>query len=173
MTFPIKFRYECFCVLRYHAFQIHLNAFQFLYFRFIHYLPIKEGGRGSRAINGSLFNSITSPYRKIWLIDNESAFFYGNKDESKIKFIFIKLLKIHDKMLKTMCIFQYSVVVKLRKLSQHPSAFQYLWEYASFYEPILKTFEKDEQFKLLGKLFNARLDDIILWIDHCKSLSIE
>ena len=75
-------------------------------------------------------------------------------------------------MLKTMCIFQSSVVFKLRKLSKYPSAFQHLWDYASFYEPLLKHFEKDKRFILLSKLFNSRLDDIILWIDHCKSLSM-
>ena len=75
-------------------------------------------------------------------------------------------------MLKTMCIFQSSVVFKLRKLSKYPSAFQHLWDYASFYEPLLKNFEKNEQFIVLSKLFNSRLDDIILWIDHCKSLSM-
>ena len=147
--------------------------FIILYSRFIQYLPITEGGRRGRTIKRSLCNSIKSTNGKIWLIDNESAFFYGNKDERKIKFMFINLLKVHDKMLKMMCIFQSSLIVKLRKLSQHPSAFQYLWDYASVYEPLLKDFEKDERFILLGKLFNSRLYDIVLWVNHCRSLGME
>ena len=76
-------------------------------------------------------------------------------------------------MLKTMCIFQLSFVNKLRNLSKQQSAFQHLWDYASSYEPLFKTFQKDEHFILLSKLFNSRLDDIILWIDHCKSSAVD
>ena len=132
-----------------------------------------EGGRGSRNINGDLFNSIKSRNGKIWLIDNESGFFYGNQIERTIKDFSILLLKIHDRMLKTMCIFQSSLVENLRQLSKHPSAFRHLWDYASVFEPLIKEFKEDRWLFLLEKLFNERLDDVILWIEYCKSLAIE
>ena len=136
----------------------------------MHYLPKKEGGHG-RSIEGIFYNSIKTPNGKIWLIDNESAFFLRSKDETQ--YIFNILLKIHDKLLKTMCIFQFSIVAKLRKLSKQQSAFEHIWDYASLYEPLLKIVKKDELFILVGKLFNSRLDDIILWIDHCKSSAVD
>ena len=136
------------------------------------YLSVKEGGRASRSLDNTLHNSIKSPNGKIWLIDNERGFFYGNEKESEIKHNFMVTLKLHDRMLKTMCIFQLSFVDKLRKLSKHPSAFQHLWNYTSFFEPLIKEF-KDRWLSILGKIFNTRLNDIILWIDHCKSLGIE
>ena len=132
-----------------------------------------EGGRGSRNLNGYLPNTIKSPNGKIWIIDNESAFFYGNEYERRIKSSFTTLLKIHDRMLKTMCIFQSSFVDNLRKLSKHQSAFQHLWDHAASFEPLLKEFKQDQWLFLLGIFFNARLDDIVLWIDHCKSLAVE
>ena len=137
----------------------------------MHFFPIEEGGRGSRDIHGTLRNSLKTPNGKIWLIDNESTFFYGYKSENGINRTFTQSFRSHDKMLKTMCLFQSSVVAKLRELSKHPSAFQHLWNYASFFEPLFKNFKKDHRLILISKIFNTRLDDIILWIDHCKELN--
>ena len=151
-------------------FQI-MKIFLSFHFRLIHYQPFQEPGFAKRSIYSSLFNILKSPNGKIWLIDNESAFFYQSKFRDP-KYNYYRLLNFHDKMLKTMCIFQRSLVDKLTKLSKFPSAFQHLWDYASSYEPLFESFEKDYRFNVSTKLFNARLGDILRWIDECKSFRL-
>ncbi|XP_045198997.2 four-jointed box protein 1-like [Mercenaria mercenaria] len=142
------------------------------YDRLVLYQTFGKRGLSRRSLASSLYNSLKSQNSKIWLIDNESAFFYQYKSRDPT-YNHFQLIKLHDKMLKTMCIFQSSLVNELRKLSEHPSAFKRLWGYASSFEPLFDSFQKDYRFDVFARLFDTRLNQIIEWIDHCQNIRSE
>ncbi|XP_060596612.1 four-jointed box protein 1-like isoform X1 [Ruditapes philippinarum] len=139
--------------------------------RLIHYQLFGESGPRFRSFSRHLYNSVKSPNGKIWIIDNEFAFFTERKHRVSKEYN-IHLLTFNNIMLKTMCIFQSSLVGELRNLHKYPSAFHHLWYYASSFEPLLNNLNRDLQFNTSAALFNQRLGDIIGWIYVCKSKSL-
>lgn len=69
-----------------------------------------------------------------------------------------------------MCVFQYSLVYELQKLSKQPSPFETFWNFTRSHEPLLDTMKKDYRFKLIGNLFDRRLSQILEWIKECKEI---
>ncbi|XP_060600186.1 four-jointed box protein 1-like [Ruditapes philippinarum] len=117
-------------------------------------------GVGNRLLNRVAHNTLMSSNGKIWLIDNESAFFHNDPQSY--------YTSLNRKMLRTLCIFEKFLVTNLIKLSKHPSAFHHVWKYAITFEPSLVTFEKNINFNLSAISFNNRLDETIEWINRCK-----
>jgi hypothetical protein len=120
----------------------------------------------------SLHNSVKSSNGKIWLIDHESAFFYRYKYFDST-YNYIRIVPFYDKMLKTMCIFQSSFVEGLKKISEHSSAFEFLWEFTLSHEPLMRTISKELRSKMYATIFDYRLNQIMEWIQHCKAISIK
>ncbi|XP_045196192.2 four-jointed box protein 1-like [Mercenaria mercenaria] len=117
----------------------------------------------------SLHNSIMSSKGKIWLIDHERAFFYYQERYNMPPTYFYKtIIPFYDKILKTMCVFQSSLVERLQMLSEQPSPFKSLWDLASLHEPLMDTIPKDLRSEVYAKLFNLRLKEIMSWIRQCK-----
>ncbi|XP_060588484.1 four-jointed box protein 1-like [Ruditapes philippinarum] len=141
--------------------------------RLIHYQLVGETETRLRRISTALYNCVMSPNGKIWFIDNEFSMFTERKHKISKEYN-IHLQTFNNIMLKTMCIFQSSLVNELRNLHKYPSAFHYLWYYASSFEPLLNNFHrhKDVQLNTSAALFNQRLGDIIGWIYVCKSKSL-
>ncbi|XP_060561251.1 four-jointed box protein 1-like [Ruditapes philippinarum] len=139
------------------------------YDRLVLYQSIGPLGNSRRSLERGLYNSLKSPNGKLWLIDNESAFFYQSKYQGPI-YKYTQLLKFNDRMLQTVCIFQSSLVAELRRLSRQPSAFHYLFDFAGSYEPLLANVILDPRFELFAKIFNTRLGQILEWVEHCQTL---
>jgi hypothetical protein len=141
--------------------------------RLIHYQLVGETETRLRRISTALYNCVMSPNGKIWFIDNEFSMFTERKHKISKEYN-IHLQTFNNIMLKTMCIFQSSLVNELRNLHKYPSAFHYLWYYASSFEPLLNNFHRhnDVQLNTSAALFNQRLGDIIGWIYVCKSKSL-
>ncbi|KAH3857751.1 hypothetical protein DPMN_100366 [Dreissena polymorpha] len=114
----------------------------------------------------NLHKSLTD--NKLWLIDNESGLLdaYTLLEPSNNS---SRFFAFHDQMLKTMCVFQSSLVSSLEQLSKYTQPYVRLIEYAQSLEPLLQHLQNDPNFPLFTKLFNLRLKDVILWIRHCKT----
>lgn len=107
---------------------------------------------------------------KLWLIDNESGLLdaydlLSPQDKSD------RFVTFHDKMLKTICVFQSSLVKSIRKLFSYHYPHKRLLYYAQSLEPLLANVTNIETFDLFAKLFDRRLKNVIDWIDHCLEIS--
>lgn len=118
---------------------------------------------------GKVHNCLKSYKGKLWLIDHEKTFFYRSNKRG-IDSTFRHVMHFHDKMLKTMCVFQSSLVEAVLKLATSHSPFQTLWNYTRHYEPLLDSIQRNNKFALIATLFNRRLGHIVQWIKRCNEL---
>lgn len=106
---------------------------------------------------------------KLWLIDNESglldAYDLLSPQEQNSRFE-----TFHNKMLRTMCVFQMSLVKALRKLYKYPRPHQRLLHYAQSLEPLLANISTVKSYDLFVKMFDTRLKNVIQWITHCQEI---
>lgn len=79
----------------------------------------------------------------------------------------IRMQSFQYKFLKTLCVFQYSLINALRELSAQPRPFQALWNYASSNELLLERNQYLTYFKEYAEQFDQRLKNIIQWIQYC------
>lgn len=115
---------------------------------------------------GVLHNSLKSSDGKIWIIDNEKSIFFKPPDATFN--YFNTCSDFHYKYLKTMCVFQYSLIDNLQQLSRKPSPFKTLWNFAIAHEPLLDTIE-EINFDTYADIFNNRLARVMQWVQHCKN----
>ncbi|GFN98758.1 four-jointed box protein 1 [Plakobranchus ocellatus] len=105
---------------------------------------------------------------KLWLIDNEC----GLLDAYTVLYIGQyaneRFVGFHDKMLRTMCVFQRKVVRNLEHLHQQAVPHQALMRYASARDKLLQEMEPDESFDLFRNKFSERLANVVKWIRHCE-----
>lgn len=116
-------------------------------------------------INAPIFarhlrNAVKSSRGKIWLIDNEMAFYVDSEHQ-------VKMESLQYKFMKSLCVFQYSLISALWELFAQPRPFQALWNYARSHEPLLERNHYLTYFKQYAKQFDQRLTNIMQWIQHC------
>ncbi|XP_053384416.1 four-jointed box protein 1-like [Mercenaria mercenaria] len=108
---------------------------------------------------------------KLWLIDNESGLFDAYellKPYHKSS----RFTTFHNKMLKTMCVFQSSLVKALQKLSEQPSPHKRLLNFSRSFEPLIDELPKDNLYKLFAETFDKRLAQVMEWVQHCKIIDV-
>lgn len=123
-------------------------------------------GKMHGGFTGVLHNSLQSSDGKIWIIDNEKGFFFKPPDPTFNHFITCS--DFHYRYLKTMCVFQSSLIDSLQQLSRKPSPFKTLWNFALAHEPLLDTME-EISFDIYADIFNNRLARVMQWVQTCKN----
>lgn len=110
---------------------------------------------------------------KIWFIDNESGFIGGysqiyttHKELKEQK----DYLNFHQRILKTMCVFDKQVAANVQKLANEINPHLYLENYVLQNEPLLKKLFKRKSLRLLTK-FTERLNEIQRWMEHCAGVA--
>lgn len=106
---------------------------------------------------------------KLWLIDNESGLF----DAYELLEPYHKnsrFTTFHNKMLKTMCVFQSSLVKSLRKLAEQPMPHKRLLQFARSFEPLIDELPRDNLYKQFVETFDKRLALVMNWIQHCQAI---
>lgn len=133
-----------------------------------HYDRLSEWLKDNKnSLNWLLHNSLLSNDGKLWLVDNEKCFFYPSKRKHPT---YASMEQFNEKLLKTLCVFQSSFVKEMQALATSHSPFETLWKFASSYEPLLDTMERDSRYFMFVKRFNERLRQILRWVHSCKEL---
>ena len=108
---------------------------------------------------------------KLWLIDNESGLF----DAYELLEPYhrnSRFTTFHSKMLKTMCIFQSSLVKALQILSSHSSPHKRLLSFSRSFEPLIEFLPKDNLYTQFSEMFDKRLALVMEWIKQCKNTDV-
>ena len=151
------------------------NNFASAYNRTIHFFPCRFASMQDGAEKENKPSIIEEPIRnlkkssdnKLWLIDNESGLF----DAYTLLGPGDRFHTFHEQILKTMCVFQSSLVKSLKSLNSYETPHLRLLRFAQSHEPLLQGVEKDPSFNLFTTLFDERLKNVISWISHCQEIS--
>jgi hypothetical protein len=109
---------------------------------------------------------------KLWLIDNESGLF----DAYELLEPYhrnSRFTTFHNKMLRTMCVFQSSLVKALKLLSSHASPHKRLLNFSRSFEPLIDFLPKDNLYSQFAEMFDKRLAFVIEWIKRCENTDRE
>ncbi|RUS89549.1 hypothetical protein EGW08_002667, partial [Elysia chlorotica] len=107
---------------------------------------------------------------KLWLIDNES----GLLDAYTVLYlqhsVNSKFIQFHESMLRTMCVFQSSLVRRVERLYQHPAPHRALMRTATHRDALVRKVARDESFRLFREKFPQRLANVVRWIQDCREM---
>ncbi|XP_005102027.1 uncharacterized protein LOC101849855 [Aplysia californica] len=105
---------------------------------------------------------------KLWLIDNESGFLDAYDLMYTSPHNGHRFFRFHDQMLKTVCVFQRSLVDALRDLHAAESPRKKLEEFATKSDPFLRRIPKSSVYRTFEEHFDERLNAVIDWVDQCE-----
>ena len=114
---------------------------------------------------------------KFWLFDNEFAFYQGyvySYSQSSIP-KYTKWFWIHEELLKALCIFRRSTILKIQMMAEMQDPAEYFLKYVRQKEPLYHLFENRNDVKPIKKIifksrFHERLKFLMSWVEYCKKI---
>ncbi|XP_045191356.2 four-jointed box protein 1-like isoform X2 [Mercenaria mercenaria] len=128
-------------------------------------------GRGHHPSFSSNYtkNLIHSKNGKIWLIDNESTFFLSYFLTKCAKYNCVaRRLRFYEVVLKTVCVFQRSVVNALMRQLRNGSIYKSLLLLSKTFQPLQGGLTFDDKYSLIADVLNKRVAQVVKWIQYCQ-----
>ena len=123
----------------------------------------KRNGVLSEKIRNLLKSTKTN---KLWFIDNESGLF--DAYDLLYNTVGNNFIKYHKDMLRTLCVFQKTMVDSITQLHLSKNPHLVLEGFAARHEPLLEYFSKDYVYSIFKEKFKDRISEVFNWIQHCK-----